>query len=71
MLVGNVCDERYVALAEVGVEFDRGGECVAVVRAGSLRSGSMPTFGRGSRRRTRDRDGVEMARPEVRLRRGP
>ncbi len=33
MLVGYVSDERYVALADVLVEFDRGGECVAVVRS--------------------------------------
>jgi N,N-dimethylformamidase len=33
MLVGYVSDERYVAVADVAVEFDRGGECVAVVRS--------------------------------------
>src|SRR4051812_28104942 len=33
MLVGYVSDERYVAIADVLVEFDRGGECIAVVRS--------------------------------------
>lgn len=33
MLVGYVSDERYLALADVNVEFHRGGETVAVVRS--------------------------------------
>ncbi|MCA1666221.1 MAG: carboxypeptidase-like regulatory domain-containing protein [Thermomicrobia bacterium] len=33
MLVGYVSDERYVALADVIIEFDRDGACVAVVRS--------------------------------------
>jgi N,N-dimethylformamidase len=33
MLVGYVSDERYVAIADVSVEFDRGAECVAVVHS--------------------------------------
>lgn len=33
MLVGYVSDERYVAVADVMIEFDRRGECVAVVRS--------------------------------------
>ncbi len=33
MLIGYVSDERYVALADVLVEFDRDGESVAVVRS--------------------------------------
>ena len=33
MLVGYVSDERYVALADVAIEFDREGESVAVVRS--------------------------------------
>ena len=33
MLIGYVSDERYVALADVAMEFERGGECVAVVHS--------------------------------------
>jgi N,N-dimethylformamidase len=33
MLIGYVSDERYVALADVLVEFERGGESSAVVRS--------------------------------------
>ena len=33
MLVGYVSDERYVALDQVGVEFERDGATVAVVRS--------------------------------------
>lgn len=33
VLVGYVSDERYVALVDVLIEFDRGDECVAVVRS--------------------------------------
>jgi len=50
MLVGYVSDERYVALADALVEFERDGEMVAVVR-----STPRGTSSRRSRRGTTER----------------
>ena len=56
MLVGYVSNERYVALGDVVIEFDRDGECVAVVRS-TPRGGVHAAIEPGRYRATLVKDG--------------
>src|SRR5579884_3139229 len=56
MLVGYVSDERYVALGDVLVEFDRDGECVATARS-TARGGVYADLEPGEYQVTLARDG--------------